>query len=127
MGDTANSSIELIRSLENRRYKAIVEGDYDTFEALCHERLVYTHSRGDRDSLHTYLEKLRKGWYRYHHIDHPIQEIILIGDTALVLGEMNADMTVNGLDKTLSNTVLSVWINSDETWKLLAYQPTPRP
>ncbi|MHC6219390.1 nuclear transport factor 2 family protein [Arthrobacter sp. MMS24-S77] len=127
MGDTTSSNIDTIRVLEDHRYQVIVDADYDAFEALCHERLVYTHSRGDRDSLTSYMEKLRNGWYRYHRIDHPIHDIILIGDTAVVLGEMNAEITVNWLDKTLSNTALSVWIKEHQNWKLLAYQPTPRP
>lgn len=115
-----------IETLEAKRYQAVVDGDYDTFEDLCHQRLVYTHSLGDRDTLSSYLEKLRKGFYRYHRIDHPIEDIVLIGDTALVLGQMNADLTVNGTHKTLANSALSVWVKEDKTWKFLAYQPTPR-
>ncbi|MDP9936765.1 ketosteroid isomerase-like protein [Paenarthrobacter nicotinovorans] len=127
MANSSSRDIDVVRALEDRRYQAIVDADYDTFQALCHDRLVYTHSRGDRDSLTSYMEKLRNGCYRYHRIDHPVEDIILIGDTAVVLGEMNADITVNGLDKTLNNTALSVWIKEDRNWKLLAYQPTPRP
>ncbi|UZX01262.1 nuclear transport factor 2 family protein [Arthrobacter sp. CDRTa11] len=115
-----------IETLEAKRYQAVVDGDYDAFEGLCHQRLVYTHSLGDRDTLGSYLEKLRKGFYRYHRIDHPIEDIVLIGDTALVLGQMNADLTVNGTHKTLANSALSVWIKEGESWKFLAYQPTPR-
>lgn len=115
-----------IETLEARRYKAVVDGDYDAFESLCHQRLIYTHSLGDRDTLSSYLEKLRKGYYRYHRIDHPIEDIVLIGDMALVLGQMNADLTVNGTAKTLANSALSVWVKEEKTWKFLAYQPTPR-
>ena len=115
-----------IESLEAQRYKAVVDGDYDTFESLCHQRLVYTHSQGDRDTLNSYLEKLRKGYYRYHRIEHPIEDIVLIGNTALVLGQMNAELTVNGTEKSLANSALSVWVKEGETWKFRAYQPTPR-
>lgn len=115
-----------IEALEARRYKAVVDGDYDAFERLCHQRLTYTHSLGDRDTLSSYLDKLRKGYYRYHRIDHPIEDIVLIGNTALVLGQMNADLTVNGTEKTLANSALSVWVKEGKTWKFLAYQPTPR-
>jgi hypothetical protein len=124
--DTTAAEKNKIVALEDRRYQAVVDGDYDTFADLCHRRLVYTHSLGDRDTLSSYLEKLRKGFYRYHRIDHPIEDIVLIGDTALVLGQMNADLTVNGTQKSLANSALSVWIRDGDTWKFLAYQPTPR-
>ncbi|MFW0773094.1 nuclear transport factor 2 family protein [Paenarthrobacter nitroguajacolicus] len=126
METTTAAEKTTIEALEAKRYRAVVDADYDTFEDLCHERLVYTHSLGDRDSLTSYLEKLRAGFYRYHRIDHPVEDIILIGNTALVLGQMNAELTVNGTYKTLANSALAVWIKEDETWKFLAYQPTPR-
>ncbi|MFF2317833.1 nuclear transport factor 2 family protein [Arthrobacter sp. NPDC058097] len=126
MDNSAEAEKNQIETLEAKRYQAVVDADYDAFEGLCHQRLVYTHSLGDRDTLSSYMEKLRKGFYRYHRIDHPIEDIVLIGDTALVLGQMNADLTVNGTHKTLANSALSVWVKEDETWKFLAYQPTPR-
>jgi hypothetical protein len=124
--DTTAAEKNKIVALEDRRYQAVVDGDYDAFEDLCHRRLIYTHSLGDRDTLSSYLEKLRKGFYRYHRIEHPIEDIVLIGDTALVLGQMNADLTVNGTLKSLANNALAVWIKDGDTWKFLAYQPTPR-
>ncbi|MFF2842396.1 nuclear transport factor 2 family protein [Paenarthrobacter sp. NPDC057981] len=127
MDNATAAEKNMIEALEAQRYQSIVDGDYDTFEGLCHQNLVYTHSRGDRDTLQSYLNKLRKGFYKYHRIDHPIDDILLVGDTALVLGQMNADLTVNGTEKTLANNALSVWVKTGETWKFLAYQPTPRP
>ncbi len=124
--DNIAAEKDMIETLETKRYKAVVDGDYDAFEGLCHQRLVYTHSLGDRDTLTSYLDKLRKGFYTYHRIDHPIEDIVVIGDTALVLGQMNADLTVNGTQKSLANSALSVWVKEGDTWKFIAYQPTPR-
>ena len=47
-----NASLDVhIQRLEDQRYHAVLTGDLETFEGLCHPRLVYTHTRGDRDSL----------------------------------------------------------------------------
>lgn len=116
-----------INALEDQRFDAIVEGDLDKFEKLCHEQLVYTHSDGSRDTLESYIGKVRRGIYNYRHISHPVDEIIVIGDVALVVGRMVADLTINGIPKTLDNTSLAVWIREEEQWKFLAYQPTPSP
>ena len=116
----------LIQDLEDKRYEAVLNQDFDILANLCHPELVYGHTAGNRDSRDTYLAKLRTGALRYHRIDHPVEGIVLVGDTALVVGQMNADLTVNGTNKTLSNSALAVWANDGSTWRFIAYQPTPR-
>jgi UDP:flavonoid glycosyltransferase YjiC (YdhE family) len=61
----------LIQSLENKRYEAVLAQDFDTLESLCHAELAYGHTGGSRDSMNTYLAKLRSGALRYHRIDTP--------------------------------------------------------
>ena len=62
----------------------------------------------------------------YHQVDHPVTKIVVVDDTALVLGEMNADLTAGGVRKQLRNSSLAVWVRDGETWQLIGYQPTPR-
>jgi len=115
---------DVIRALENRRFEAIVARDFDTFAELAHPSLAYTHSGGALDTLISYLDKCRGGYYVYHRVDHPIDMITVVGDTAVVIGEMNADLTAGGVRKRLANRSLAVWTRVDGSWKFLAYQPT---
>ena len=123
---TADTDVQAIRALEDRRYDAVVAGDFDGFAAVCHPNLIYTHSNGVTDTLAAYLEKCRSGYYVYHAVDHPVAKIVIVGDLALVLGEMNADLTSGGTRKQLRNSSLAVWVRVAEDWKLIAYQPTPK-
>ncbi|WP_063002313.1 nuclear transport factor 2 family protein [Nocardia mikamii] len=116
-----------IRSLEDRRYAAVIAGDVDGFLALAHRDLVYTHSNAEVDTLDSYVEKLRSGHYVYHHIDHPVRGVVVAGDTAVVVGEMHADLTAGGVRKKLANRALAVWVRDRDRWLLLAYQPTVIP
>jgi ketosteroid isomerase-like protein len=116
---------QLIRNLENERYEAIIAGSFDRFADLAHPDLIYTHSNGVVDTLDSYLTKCRDGYYVYHAIEHPIDEIRIVGDVALVVGEMNGSITSGGIAKTLKNKCLAVWIKETGHWKLSAYQPTP--
>jgi ketosteroid isomerase-like protein len=125
--DTGTTDTEQIRELEDRRYDAVVSRDFDGFAMLAHPELAYTHSSGDTDTLESYLEKCRSGFYVYHRIDHPIDRITVVGDTAIVVGEMHADITAGGVEKTLANRCLAVWVRTDEGWRLLGYQPTVLP
>lgn len=115
----------LIRRLEESRYAAVLAPDLATFEGLCHPQLVYSHSGGNRDSRTEYLDKLRTGTLRYRRLEHDIDNIIIIGTTALIFGQMSADVTVNGTDKTINNRSLTVWVQDSGSWKFAAYQPTP--
>jgi len=123
----AEKDEQALRALEDRRYAAIVAGDFADFAAVCHPELLYTHSTAVTDTLESYLEKCRSEYYVYHHVDHPVHRIVVAGDTALVLGEMNADLTADGVRKQLRNNSLAVWVRDGGTWKLIGYQPTPRP
>lgn len=126
MTDSATSPETLIQQLEDQRYSAVLTGDWETFERLCHPGLVYTHTGGHRDSLDTYVGRLRTGAIRYHRIDHKSEEITVIGNTALVQLQTTADLTVNGAYKAMKCSALAVWVNESGSWKFIAYQPTPQ-
>ncbi|MGO4250255.1 nuclear transport factor 2 family protein [Paenarthrobacter sp. RAF54_2] len=125
MADSSSNAKAVIQRLEDQRYDAVLAGDVDSFEGLCHPELVYTHSRGNTDSLKDYTDKLRSGVVRYHRIDHQSETITIVGNTALVIVRMNADLTVNGTPMTMKNSALAVWVNEEGSWKFVAYQATP--
>jgi ketosteroid isomerase-like protein len=122
----AEQDVEIITELERRRFAAMVAGDFDDFAALCHPDLIYTHSTAVTDTLDSYLAKCRDGFFDYHRIDHPITKVVVAGEVGLVLGEMNADLTIGGTRKQLRNSSLAVWVRDGESWKLIGYQPTPK-
>ncbi|MFC8450656.1 nuclear transport factor 2 family protein [Kitasatospora sp. NPDC057223] len=116
---------EEIRTLENRRFEALVAGDLGGFTELAHPDLTFTHSSGTLDTLESYLAKCASGFFVYHWIEHPIDTITVIGDTAVVIGGMRADLAVNGVHRLLDNRSLAVWTRVDGRWRFLAYQATP--
>lgn len=125
MMNMSNETDALIRSLEDMRYSAIVDGKFDIFEEVAHPDISYTHSNGVSDTLDSYLKKCKSGFYVYHHVEHPIHSIKVLGDSVLVFGEMNGEITAGGVRKVLKNKTLAVWVKEAFEWKLLAYQPTP--
>lgn len=124
-GSEVTKDVEVILELERRRFDAVTAGDFDTFAAVAHPELIYTHSNGGTDTLESYLAKCRDGFYVYHRIDHPVTKVVVVGDLGLVLGEMNADLTAGGTRKQVRNSSLAVWSRDGEVWKLIAYRPTP--
>ena len=116
-----------VLDLEDRRYQAMIDADLETMDRLCAEELSYAHSSGVRDTKQEYFEKVRSGYYDYHSIDHPVERVEVVGDTAIVAGRMTADLTVQGTRKTIDNLALAVWTKEGGEWRLLAYAPTPLP
>lgn len=116
-----------IRALEDHRYQALVEGEWDVFERVCHPELSYVHSTAVIDSRASYVAKLRDGHYVYHRISHPIDRVVVVGEVAMVFGQMTADVTAGGVEKQLDSQALAVWRLTDGEWLFYAYQPTVRP
>ena len=112
---------------EDLRYRAMIDADLDTMDRLCAEELSYAHSSGVRDTKSEYFAKVRSGYYDYHSIDHPVERVEVVGDTAIVVGRMTADLDVDGTRKTIDNLALAVWAKDGGEWRLLAYAPTALP
>jgi ketosteroid isomerase-like protein len=119
--------VRAVLAAEDRRYAAMVDADLAVLDALCADELSYAHSSGARDTKEEYLEKVRSGYYVYRRIDHPVERATVVGDTAIVVGRMTADLDVDGAPRTIDNLALAVWTRAAGPWQLLAYAPTSLP
>ena len=116
-----------VLAAEDRRYRAMLEGDLAGLERLLADEVSYAHSSGVRDTKDEYLAKVRSGYYVYRRIDHPVDRVEVVADTAIVVGRMTSDLEVDGVAKTIDNLALAVWVRRDGDWQLLGYAPTRLP
>jgi ketosteroid isomerase-like protein len=125
--ERTGTDAQAVLAAEDRRYKAMQDADMTTLDELCADALSYAHSSGTRDTKSEYLGKIGSGYYAYRRIDHPVERVEVVGDTAIVVGRMTADIEVQGVPKTIDNLALAVWTRASGTWRLLAYAPTSLP
>ena len=124
---TTDSDADHVLAAEDERYQAMVDGDLDTLDRLLADEVSYAHSSGVRDTKVEYVAKERSGYYEYHRIEHPVERVEVLGGTAIVVGRMTADLTVDGTRKTIDNLALAVWSRTAQGWRLLGYAPTRLP
>ena len=127
IGAVTDDDVRAVLAAEDRRYQAMIDADLSTLDELCADELSYAHSSGVRDTKAEYFGKIRTGYYVYQRVDHPVERVEVVGDTAIVVGRMTADLVVDGTAKTIDNLALAVWARSRNGWRLLAYAPTRPP
>jgi hypothetical protein len=121
------NSVEQIRLLESRRYRAMCEADVATLDELLADSLVYTHSYGGADSKTSYLEGMRSKKWVYREIERPIENIQVHDDCAVVTGQVRIQLLSDGKPKTLNSRFTNVWVNGPKGWQMVAWQSTPLP
>jgi ketosteroid isomerase-like protein len=116
-----------IRELESRRFRAMIEADAGTLEALLADGLVYTHSTAAVDGKASYIAGVKAKKWQYRQIDRPAEDIQVHGDTAVVSGHVRIDILVDGKPKILNSRYLDVWVKGAKGWQMVAWQSTPIP
>ena len=87
---TADITINEIKALEDRRYRAMIDGDTAVLDALCSDDLIYTHSKGDHDDKRSDLPKVGSRHFTYLEITHPADRVLVVDGATLVTGTCGA-------------------------------------
>jgi hypothetical protein len=116
-----------IKRLEDRRFQAMIDGDFDTLDKLLGGGLIYTHSTAQSDTRTEYLALCKKGVFKYLKIERPIENIQVYGDTVVVTGNVKMDAIVEGKPKLLNSRYTDVWIKGKKGWQMVVWQSTSIP
>jgi len=123
MADIKNT----IRELESRRFRAMIEADAATLEALLADSMVYTHSNATTDGKASYIAGVRAKKWQYRKIERPAEDVQVYGDTAVVTGQVRIDIVVEGQPKIMNSRYTDVWVKGAKGWQMVAWQSTPIP
>ena len=124
MSDTIKAEI---KKLEDRRFQAMIDGDFDTLDKLLADDLTYTHSSGQADTRAEYIALCKRGVFKYQKIERPIEDIQVYGETVVVTGHVKMAVLIDGNSKQLNSRYTNVWIKGAKGWQMVAWQSTPAP
>jgi ketosteroid isomerase-like protein len=118
---------QTISALEDRRFKAMIDADRATLEALLADTLVYTHSNATTDGKESYIAGVMAGKWKYRKIERPLEDIQVHRDCVIVTGHVRIDIMIDGVAKVLNSRYTDVWLKSAKGWQMTAWQSTPIP
>ena len=118
---------QTIRELESRRFRAMIEADAVTLEALLADSLVYTHSSATTDGKASYIAGIKSKKWQYRQIDRPVEDLQVHGDTVVVTGQVRIDILIDGKPKIMNSRYSDVWVKGAKGWQMVAWQSTPIP
>src|SRR5262249_10228847 len=113
MGDAIKAEI---KKLEDRRFQAMIDSDFDTLDKLLGDDLIYTHSSGQSDTRAEYIALCKKGVFKYLKIERPIENFQVYGETVVVTGHAKMDVIIEGKPKLLNSRYTDVWIKRAKGW-----------
>ncbi len=122
-----NEEIETgVRAAEQRRCAAMLANDGAALGGILDERLIFHHATGAVDDRAAYLAKMAGGRIRYSAIAWAEDTVTpLADDIAVLTGTMITHVEVEGTAKRLENRVMTVWQQSPDGWRMVAFQSTP--
>jgi hypothetical protein len=112
---------------EQMRHVAQTSNDFTAMEKIFSPDLVYVHSSSVVDNKQSYIESMRSGNVVYKVMRHTDVEVRTFGCIAIMTGNGNYDVRVNGKDLNVVLRFHSIWQKTDGELKYVSWQSTRIP
>ena len=116
-----------VLAAEERRTRAMVDGDVAALAVLIDDDCRYVHSSGAVDTKTSYLEKLQSGVFGYAWIRASDQLIIDVGAGVAVLHRMEAQLVLSGVPRPYQSQAVALWRETPLGLRLAYFQATALP
>ena len=121
----AAKTIEAIRGLERERFRAMVDGDGQSLDALLAENVSYVHTNGKRETKRQFIDGITAGRRRYRQIEVQSQDVLPVGrETCVVTGRALIEMEANNGALLFPIAYTAIQAQEEWHWRLVAWQAT---
>ena len=122
-----NDTKEMIKALDAERMGAMVAGNLETLGQILADDLSYVHTSAAVDTKASIMESIGNGNLNYQKMAARNVKVRDYGDTAVLRGEADVEVTSGGNDLTFSLEFTEVYVNGDAGWQMVAWQSTRLP
>ena len=112
---------------EDARYAAQTSNDLSAMDKLYSPDLVYIHSSAVVDNKQSYIESMRTGTVQYKVMRRSDVVVRAFGCIAILTGNGNYDVSVNGKDMNVQLRFHSIWQKKDGQFQFVSWQSTRIP
>jgi ketosteroid isomerase-like protein len=124
-GTAAATSTETeVLQCDDRRFRAMVAGDWAALDAALADELTYVHSTARQESKAEHLANLRAGKPQYRGITPRDRRARVRGAVGLVNGVADIHVERDGKDTRFTVRYLAVYAKTGDAWRLIAWQST---
>ncbi|REG60916.1 uncharacterized protein DUF4440 [Paraburkholderia sp. BL6669N2] len=117
--------IEAVRELERERFRAMVDGDGPSLDALLADNVSYVHTNGKRETKRQFIDGITTGRRRYRQIEIQSQEVLPVGrEICVVTGRALIEMEANNGALLFPIAYTAIHMQEDGRWRLIAWQAT---
>ena len=121
------ASIEAVKVLEEKLYKAVVEKDTRTLAGLLTDDFIRTPPTTPTTTKAQWIAQVDSGEVRYVSIKRQDVKYRVFGDTVLVHAVTNIRGHTSSRDVDLVLRLLNVWVRQNGEWRLAAVQGNEMP
>jgi uncharacterized protein (TIGR02246 family) len=128
LGQSANSapsSEQEIRALEDERNRAILKGDAAALERMTADDYTFITLRGELRTKSEIVKGFQSGSFKYDSRTISDLNIRVYGDTAIVVGRSIQKGSENGKDYSGDYRFTRVYVKQKARWITVALQTTP--
>ena len=118
---------EIIKALDGERMRAMVAGDLETLGRILSDDMTYVHTSAAVDTKSSIMESIGNGNLNYKKMAARDVRVRDFGDTAVLRGQADVEVTSGGNDLTFSLEFTEVYANGDGGWQMVAWQSTRLP
>lgn len=127
MSTSNDPVVEELLQLEQRRCDAVAAGDETALRELLSPTLIHVHTRGNQDSLESYLEYLARA-IEVLRVERRDLKVQVHDGFAVMTGHQTNTARQRGTDSEpihVESQVMQVWANTNGDWQQVAFQATP--
>jgi ketosteroid isomerase-like protein len=124
---STQATFDQIKQLEQQYTTSLLKKDDVAFGELLAEDLVHIGFEGQRTGKSQYLTFFKSGNWKYNHYESSKVLIKLHGNVAVVVGEVNRTIEIDGKETSGSFAFTRVWSKVGERWVIVTSQFTTIP